>query len=50
MKVTAVDPVTLQEATVIGSAKLSRDMLARLAVKKLRFVIARKERASGGTA
>lgn len=41
VKVTALDPVTKAEATVVGDAGTSPEMLKRVAVNKLRFVINR---------
>ena len=43
MKVTAVDPNTFREVSIVGSPKLSRDMLARQAVKKLQYVLRKGE-------
>lgn len=45
VKVTAMDPRTLVEVSVIGDAKLSQRDLATLAVRKLRYMIARKNKA-----
>jgi hypothetical protein len=39
VKATAVDPLTLKEATVIGSRKTTKEQLAELAVRKLRYLI-----------
>ncbi|NCY25251.1 MAG: hypothetical protein EBX37_10425 [Alphaproteobacteria bacterium] len=48
VKVTAVDTQSLREVSLVGSARYSRDMLARQAVKKLRYVLA-KEAGNGNT-
>lgn len=39
VKVTAVDPVTLREASIIGPSLLPRRMLARQAVNKLEYLL-----------
>ena len=39
VKVTAIDPATLREATIIGSPLLPRRMLAKHAVRKLEFMM-----------
>lgn len=39
VKVTAVDTVSAREVSIIGPARYSRQMLARQAVKKLRYVL-----------
>ena len=41
VRVVAVDPRTNTEITMIGDAKAGNEMLKRLAVRKLRYVIAR---------
>lgn len=38
MKVTAIDPVTMREASVIVPAHTSRSEMINLAVKKLQYV------------
>lgn len=43
IKVTAVDPVTGTEAVLVGDARLRQDALAAQAVKKLEFLLNRKE-------
>jgi hypothetical protein len=42
VKVTAMDPVTLVEVSIIGDRKLSQRELAALAVRKLRYMIDKK--------
>jgi len=41
VKVTAFDPQTLTEVTIIGVPGLPRDALARNAVRKLEYVMAK---------
>ncbi|HYE48607.1 MAG TPA: hypothetical protein VEB20_03380 [Azospirillaceae bacterium] len=43
VKVTAIDPVTLVEVTIQGPASLPQQALARTAVAKLNYVIAKKQ-------
>lgn len=43
VKVTAVDPLTGTEASIVGSAQASQDELGTLAVRKLEYVL-RKHR------
>ncbi len=42
MKVTAFDPDTLIEASVIGARGATQQQLAELAIRKLRYVIQKK--------
>ncbi len=42
VKVSAVDPVTLTEVSIIGPATVGEEELARNAVNKLKFVLAKK--------
>ncbi len=42
VKVSAVDPVTLTEVSIIGPATAGEEELARNAVNKLKFVLAKK--------
>lgn len=44
IKVTAIDPVTLTEVAIIGIPGLSRDALARNAIRKLEYVMAKRQR------
>ena len=39
VKVTAMDPGTLQEVSIVGSPKVSRRELAELAIRKLQYVM-----------
>ncbi len=43
VKVSAIDPVTGMEASIIGPANLSDAQLSRNAIAKLRYVLARKK-------
>jgi hypothetical protein len=38
VKVTAIDPITHEEVSIIGDARHSQDFLARQAAKKLRVM------------
>lgn len=42
VKVTAMDPVTLKEVSIIGARSASRKELAALAVRKLQYVLNKK--------
>lgn len=42
VKVTAMDPVTLKEVSIIGARSASRKELAELAVRKLQYVLNKK--------
>ena len=42
VKVSAIDPVTLTEVSIIGPATAGEEELARNAVNKLKFVLAKK--------
>jgi hypothetical protein len=42
VKVTAIDPKTLTEASIIGGAQYSQEFLSRQAVKKLEYVLSKK--------
>ena len=39
VKVTAIDPVTLAEATIVGSPRDGEEVLKRTAMAKLRYVL-----------
>lgn len=43
IKVTAMDPKTLTEVSIVGSAKASQQELAQVAVRKLHYVLSRDE-------
>lgn len=42
VKVCAIDPITYEEVSIVGDARLSQHELATLAVKKLRYVQSRR--------
>jgi hypothetical protein len=44
VRVTAMDPVSRAEAVVVGDAATSPEMLKRVAVNKLRYVMTRSQR------
>ena len=46
MKVTAIDPETLIEASIVAPVNLPRDLLSRQAVQKLQYVLTKKARSS----
>ena len=41
IKVTAIDPVSLREVSMIGSPKISSKEVGKLAVRKLKYVMER---------
>jgi hypothetical protein len=41
IKVTAIDPVTMREVSIIGSPKVTSKELAALAIRKLKYVMDR---------
>jgi len=43
LKVVAVDPVTGTEVSMMGDPRLSQLELSRIAVQKLRYVLAKKQ-------
>ena len=44
VKVAAVDPVTAVEASIVGAANASQEMLKRLAVRKLDYVLEKQQK------
>lgn len=46
VKVTAIDPVTLVEVSVVGSASAGEQALGRVAVRKLEYVLAKRRGAT----
>lgn len=48
VKVTAVDPRSLAEATIVGDPALGEHALGRAAVRKLRYVLERRAGAAPG--
>jgi len=41
VKVTAIDPESLREVSIVGPKKATRKQLAKLAVRKLQYVLER---------
>jgi hypothetical protein len=41
LKVTAIDPASLREVSIVGSPRATRKQLAALAVRKLKYVMTR---------
>jgi hypothetical protein len=39
VKVSAIDPVTLREVSIVGDARMSRESLTNAALQKLRYVL-----------
>lgn len=39
LKVTAVDPETLREVSIVGDPRAGREELSQLAIRKLRYVL-----------
>jgi rRNA pseudouridine-1189 N-methylase Emg1 (Nep1/Mra1 family) len=48
VKVSAMDPQTLTEVTIVGDAARGEDELKRTALNKLRYVLARERPAGRG--
>ncbi len=46
VRVVAVDPITNTEITMVGAVDYGEEMLKRLAVRKLAYVIAKQHRAA----
>ena len=44
VKVTAVDVVTMVEVSIVGDANASQEMLKRLAVRKLDYVLEKQKK------
>ena len=44
VKVTAIDPDSVREVSIVGSPKVSRKHLAELAIRKLRYVLKRDKK------
>jgi hypothetical protein len=42
VKVTAIDPKTLTEVSIVGSTQYSQEFLTRQVVKKLEYVLSRR--------
>lgn len=47
IKVTAFDPRTMTEVSIVGAAQYSQEFLSRQAVKKLEYVLAKKREEGG---
>jgi hypothetical protein len=47
IKVTAVDPRTMTEVTIVGAPQYSQEFLGRQAVKKLEYMLAKKREEGG---
>ncbi|MCK5424238.1 MAG: hypothetical protein KAI89_02620 [Emcibacter sp.] len=43
VKVSAIDPVSGREVSIVGPASASRDQLSRVAVNKLKYVLAKEK-------
>ena len=43
VKVSALDPVSLKEVSIVGDAKMPNGELAKIAVRKLKYVLRRDE-------
>jgi hypothetical protein len=43
VKVTAIDPHTGREVSIVGAAKATRKQLSELAVRKLKYVLAKEK-------
>lgn len=41
VKVSAIDPVTLKETSIVGASNVSKHELAQLAAKKLRYILSK---------
>lgn len=41
VKVSAIDPVTTKEASVIAPTNLSKNAMAELAIRKLKYILAK---------
>ena len=44
VKVSAVDPVSLVEVSIVGDPSVSRNTLEQNAIKKLKFVLSKKHK------
>ncbi len=48
VKVSAIDPLTNTEASIVGSTKATQKEITRVAVSKLEYVLRKKEKARDG--
>lgn len=46
LKVTAIDPYTNTEVSMVGNPRYSKELLQRVATRKLAYVIAKRRRAA----
>ncbi len=44
VKVSAIDPVTKREVSIVGDPAAGKEALSRLAVRKLQYVMSRKKK------
>ncbi|MDC0159029.1 hypothetical protein OAI47_04710 [Rhodospirillaceae bacterium] len=44
VKVSAIDPVSLFEVSIVGDPSASRNTLEQIAIKKLKFVLSKKQK------
>ena len=44
VKVSAIDPVSLFEVSIVGDPSASRNTLEQIAIKKLKFVLSKKRK------
>ena len=44
VKVSAVDPISLVEVSIVGDPSASRNTLEQTAIKKLKFVLSKKQK------
>jgi len=42
VKVTAIDPRTMTEVSIVGASQYSQDFLSRQAIKKLEYVLSKR--------
>jgi hypothetical protein len=48
VQVSAIDPVTRTEVSIVGDRSRSEAALARIAVRKLKYVLAKRDRRDSG--
>ena len=44
VKVSAIDPVSLFEVSIVGDPSASRNTLEQIAIRKLKFVLSKKQK------
>ena len=42
VKVSAIDPITAQEVSIVGPADIGQEELSRVAIRKLKYVMQKK--------